>query len=54
MLEVVERFPGIGTIENYQALSPGERALYDQYTLIKLEAEAKASPAINFLFGRKK
>jgi len=44
MLEVCERFPAIGTIQNYQALPPGERALYNQYTLIKLEAEAKNLP----------
>ena len=41
MLEVCERFPAIGTIENYQALPPGERALYNQYVLLKLEEAAK-------------
>ena len=37
MLEVIERFPAIGTIENYQALSAGERALFDQYVVFKHE-----------------
>jgi hypothetical protein len=47
MLEVCQRFPKIGTIEDYQALPPGERALYNQHTLKKLEAEAKTT-AIKF------
>ena len=54
MLEVLERFPAIGMIqpgltpiENYQALPPGERELYEQYTLIKWETEAK-TPALKF------
>ena len=51
MLEVCQRFPAIGTIQTYQALPPGERALYDQYVLLKLEAEAK-TPACP-LFGKK-
>lgn len=41
MLKVCERFPGIGTIEAYMTLPPGERALYEQYTLDALEAEAR-------------
>lgn len=41
MLKVCERFPKIGTITDYMALPPGERALYDQYTLDALEIEAK-------------
>ena len=41
MLKVCERFPKIGTITDYMALPPGERALYDQYTLDALEAEAR-------------
>ena len=52
MLEVLERFPAIGMmdtsktpIENYQALPLGERILYEQYALIKLEDEAK-TPAL--------
>ena len=52
MLEVCERFPAIGTIQNYQALPPGERALYNQYVLFKIEEAAK-TPAIN-LFAPKK
>ena len=58
MLEVLERFPAIGMlqpgltpIQNYQALPPGERILYDQYTLAKHEAEAKRPPV--FTFGAK-
>jgi len=39
MLEVCDRF-GI-LISDYQALPPGERALYNQYARMKLEAEAK-------------
>jgi hypothetical protein len=45
MLEVCERFQM--RISEYQALPPGERVLYDQYTLIKIEAEAKA-PTLRF------
>ena len=52
MLEVCERFPAIGTIENYQALSSGHRALYNQYILLKLEEEAKR-PAYA-LIGKKR
>ena len=51
MLEVLERFPAIRTIQDYQALPPGEKALYNQYALLKLE-EAARSPAIS-LFGKK-
>ena len=41
MLEVCQRF--IMNIDEYQALPAGQRALYDQFTLIKLEEEAKAT-----------
>lgn len=41
MMRVCERFPQIGGIRDYLALSPGERALYRQYTLDALEIEAK-------------
>ena len=52
MLEVLELFPAIGTIENYQALPTGHKALYNQYVLLKLEEAAKR-PACA-LFGKKK
>ena len=52
MFEVLERFPAIGTIEQYRTLPPGEKILYDQYVLIKLEEEAKR-PACA-LFGKKR
>lgn len=42
MLKVCERFPKIGTITDYMALPPGERALYDWYTLEAIRAEAGA------------
>jgi len=42
MMKVCERFPKIGTIRDYLSLPPGERALYDQYTLYELAAEAKS------------
>jgi len=45
MLEVCERFNM--RMDEYLLLSPGERALYNQYTLKKLEKEAK-TPAIKF------
>lgn len=41
MMEVINRFQAIGTIEVYKALPVGERILYDQYTIAKLEDEAK-------------
>ena len=41
MLEVCERFPAIGTIANFRALPPGEKALYCQYALLKLEEAAR-------------
>jgi len=41
MLEVCERFPQLGGIQDYLALPPGEQALYRQYTLDALEREAK-------------
>jgi hypothetical protein len=52
MLEVCERFPAIGTIAGYQALPRGERILYDQYTMIKLENEAR-TPALKIESMRK-
>ena len=39
MLEVCDRFNML--IGEYQALPSGERALYNQYVIMKLEAEAK-------------
>ena len=55
MLEVLERFPTIGAIDprltpiqNYLALPPGEKALYNQYALIKLEAEMRRPPVFTF------
>jgi hypothetical protein len=39
MLEVCERFSM--RVSEYRALPPGERALYNQFTLLKLEEEAK-------------
>jgi len=47
MLKVCERFPQIGGIRDYLALPPGERALYRQYTLDALAAEAKI-PVLKF------
>lgn len=41
MMKVCERFPQIGRIVDYLALPPGERALYQQYTLDAIETEAK-------------
>lgn len=41
MMRVCEKFPQIGGIREYLALPPGERALYQQYTLDALETEAK-------------
>lgn len=41
MLKVCERFPQIGGINEYLALPPGERALYQQYTLDAIETEAR-------------
>ncbi len=45
MLEVCERF-GM-RIDEYRNLAPGERILYDQYTLVKLEDEAR-TPVFKF------
>ncbi len=42
MLEVIARFPAIGTIQAYRALPRGERALYNEFTKLKLKEEAKA------------
>lgn len=41
MLKVCERFPQIGGIKEYLALPPGEKFLYQQYTLDAIEIEAK-------------
>lgn len=41
MLEVANRFPAIGTIANYRALPLGERILYEQFALVKLEEELR-------------
>lgn len=41
MLEVLLRFPAIGGIPQYQALSTGEKALYEQFILLLLEKENK-------------
>ena len=41
MLRVIERFPQIGGIAGYMALPLGEKALYEQYTLDAIQAEAQ-------------
>lgn len=41
MLRTMERFPQIGGIAEYLNLPLGEKALYEQYTLDAIEAEAK-------------
>jgi len=41
MLKVCERFPQLGRITDYMALPPGERALYEHYTLEAIREEAK-------------
>ncbi len=41
MLKVCERFPQLGGIRDFLALPPGEKALYEQYTLAVLAEEAK-------------
>lgn len=41
MLKVCERFPQIGGIREYLALPPGEKALYEQYTMVVIAEEAK-------------
>ena len=51
MLEVCRRFPAIGTIPKYKALSLGERILYNQYVVWMLEIEAKQPKCA--LFGKK-
>lgn len=40
MMKVCERFPQIGGIAGYLALPSGEKALYRQFTLDAIEAEA--------------
>ena len=44
MLEVCERF-GM-RIDEYRALPPGEKALYGQYALVKLEEAASMAMAM--------
>ena len=41
MLKVCERFPQIGGIREDLALPPGEKALYEQYTMAVIAEEAK-------------
>jgi len=41
MMKVCERFPQLGRIVDYMALPQGERAIYEQYTLDAIEAEAR-------------
>ena len=41
MFKVLERFPQIGGIRDYQELPLGEKLLYQNYTIDALEAEAK-------------
>ena len=41
MFRVLERFPQIGGIAAYMALPLGEKALYEQYTLDAIRAEAQ-------------
>lgn len=41
MMNVLERFPQIGGINDYRELPPGERAIYDQYTADAIERDAK-------------
>jgi hypothetical protein len=41
MLEVIERFPAIGTIADYQALPSGEKELYNEYVIAKIKEEAQ-------------
>lgn len=40
-MKVCERFPQIGGIRDYLVLPPGEKALYEQYTLAATLEEAK-------------
>lgn len=51
MLNVCERFPQIGGIREYLELPPGEKALYQQYTLDALETEAK-TPVLKIGSGK--
>lgn len=41
MMKVCERFPQIGGIRDYLNLPPGEKALYNQYTIAAVAEEAK-------------
>jgi hypothetical protein len=47
MMKVCERFPQLGRIVDYMALPQGERAIYEQYTLDAIEAEAR-TPVLRF------
>ncbi len=40
MMEVLLRFPAIGSIADYQELPKGERILYEQFVLIRRKEEA--------------
>lgn len=53
---VCERFPQIGGIQEYMALPPGERALYNQYTIYAVQQEAKRQKTqiIRLAGGRKR
>lgn len=39
MMEVLLRFPAIGTIEKFRALPQGERVLYEQFVLLRRTEE---------------
>ena len=41
MMKVCEKFPQIGTLDDYIALPPGEKAIYNQYVIYEMEQEAK-------------
>jgi len=51
MLQVLERFPQIGLIDDYMDLPSGERALYEQHVLLMQEEESKRLRCL--LFGKK-
>ena len=54
MMLVCERFPQIGTIRNYMALPPGDKALYNQYTIYALRQEAQQRKSQIIRIGYKK
>ena len=41
MMNVLERFPQIGGINDYIELPPGEKVLYNQYTWYAIEKDEK-------------